>query len=95
MQMIYKARIYDILVDISNNKITASYLDPQKVKHFNSKESGIPVKSIAYADIFSVSIPISENYTKGEDLSRLFETADISFMAMFQKLCAKIDEKMN
>lgn len=94
MQLIYKSRTFDIVVNIDHNLIIATYVDPQKISYTKDEQSGQITKTIGYSDIISASIPISDSYISGEDNSKLFENNDLCFSQIFHKLCQELDNRL-
>ena len=94
MQMLYKNRIFDILLDADHNLLVATYNDPEKFKTLTDPKSGKEVKSIGYADIFSVSTPISDNAAPYDKGAILFEAGGNNFALLFKNLFMKIDERL-
>lgn len=94
MQFVYKAMTFDVITNIDQNLIIATYVNPQKIKITRDEQNGQITQAMKYSDIISASIPISENFKPGDDYSKLFGNNNLCFTSVIQRLCEALDKRL-
>lgn len=96
MDFEYKGMKFQVGILVPHNLIAATRTDNLKFKESKHPQTGEQIRSIHYADIFSVDIPITEVY-KGEMKEQAVLDSCYNELrnTIIEKLCVKIDSRLS
>ena len=95
MQFTHQSMTFDVGINIDHNLIAATYIDPKNISEFNDENTGRQIKKMKYADIFSVSLNISDIFLNKEDYTDPYDSCYNKYWnTIVKKLCEQIDIRM-
>ena len=96
MEFEYKGMKFQVGILVPHNLIAATRTDNMKFNEYQNPQTGQPIRSYRYADIFSVDIPITDVY-KGEMKEQAVLDSCYNELrdTIIEKLCIKIDSRLS
>lgn len=95
MEFEYKGMKFQVGILVPHNLIAATRTDNMKFKEITHPQTGEPVRSFNYSDIFSVDIHITDVYKGEMKEDAVFKSCYNELRdTIIEKLCVKIDSRL-